>query len=130
MNLVSEPGVYKLIFKSRKTEAKDFTRWVTHEVLPQIHKYGMYLSDKTLTALKRDPEAFERVLKLYADSQSEVRGLRKELESSRPYTNLGLAVLSQKGSVTFQSLSIQAHVLSAVYLYLVPELYGLLYRSR
>lgn len=103
LNLVSEPGVYKLIFKSRKTEAKDFTRWVTHEVLPQIHKYGMYLTDKTLVALKKDPEAFERVLKLYADSQSEVRGLRKELESSHPYTNLGLAVLSQKGSVTFQS---------------------------
>ena len=103
VNIVSEPGVYKLIFKSRKTEAKDFTRWVTHEVLPQIHKYGMYLTDKTLVALKKDPEAFERVLKLYADSQSEVRGLRKELDSSRPFANLGLAVLSQKGSVTFQS---------------------------
>ena len=103
LNLINEPGVYKLIFKSRKSEAKDFTRWVTHEVLPQIHKYGMYLSDNALTALKRDPEAFEKVLKLYAASQAETRGLRKELEKSRPFTNLGLAVLSQRGSVTFQN---------------------------
>ena len=37
-NVVNEPGMYKLIFKSRKAEAKKFTRWVTHEVLPSIHK--------------------------------------------------------------------------------------------
>lgn len=102
-NVINEPGMYKLAFRSKKPGAKEFTRWVTHEVLPQIRQYGMYLSDKTLTALKRDPEAFERVLKLYADSQSEVRGLRNELEKSRPFTNLGLVVISQKGSVTFQT---------------------------
>ena len=103
MTVINESGIYSLIFSSKLPEAKKFKHWVTHEVLPQIRQYGMYMSDKTLEALKRDPEAFERVLKLYADSQSEVRGLRKELESSRPFANLGLAVLSQKGSVTFQS---------------------------
>ena len=41
-NAVSEPGLYKLTFKSRKEEAKKFTRWVTHEVLPQIRKTGSY----------------------------------------------------------------------------------------
>lgn len=101
--MINESGIYALIFSSKLPEAKKFKHWVTHEVLPQIRQYGMYLSDKTLTALKRDPEAFERVLKLYADSQSEVRGLRNELEKSRPFTNLGLVVLSQKGSITFQS---------------------------
>ncbi len=35
---VNEPGLYSLIFKSRKPEAKLFSRWVTHEVLPQIRK--------------------------------------------------------------------------------------------
>ena len=44
-NLVSEPGLYSLIMKSRKPEAKKFTRWVTHEVLPQIRKTGQYLVD-------------------------------------------------------------------------------------
>ena len=42
LNIVNEPGLYKLIFKSRKTEAKNFTRWVTHEVLPAIRKTGAY----------------------------------------------------------------------------------------
>ena len=34
VNIVSEPGLYKLIMRSRKPEAKEFQRWVTHEVLP------------------------------------------------------------------------------------------------
>ena len=85
MTVINESGVYSLIFSSKLPEAKKFKYWVTHEVLPQIRQYGMYMSDKTLVALKKDPEAFERVLKLYADSQSEVRGLRKELDSSRDY---------------------------------------------
>ena len=42
MRLINEPGMYKLIFKSRKAEAKEFTRWVTHEVLPQIRETGAY----------------------------------------------------------------------------------------
>ena len=41
--IVSEPGLYKLIMRSRKPEAKEFQRWVTHEVLPQIRKTGGYI---------------------------------------------------------------------------------------
>ena len=42
MNVINEAGLYKLTFKSRKSEAKSFTRWVTHEVLPSIRKTGSY----------------------------------------------------------------------------------------
>jgi anti-repressor protein len=38
MIFVSEPGVYDLIFRSRKPEAKEFKRWVKHDVLPSIRK--------------------------------------------------------------------------------------------
>lgn len=37
--IISEPGLYKLIMCSRKPEAKEFQRWVTHEVLPSIRMY-------------------------------------------------------------------------------------------
>lgn len=43
VNIVSEPGLYKLIMRSRKPEAKRFQRWVTHEVLPQIRRTGGYI---------------------------------------------------------------------------------------
>ena len=43
VNIVSEPGLYKLIMRSRKPEAKEFQRWVTHDVLPQIRRTGGYI---------------------------------------------------------------------------------------
>lgn len=39
---VTEPGLYRLIFKSRKPEAEAFRHWVTHEVLPAIRLHGCY----------------------------------------------------------------------------------------
>ena len=42
MFTVTEPGLYRLIFKSRKSVAKKFQRWVFHEVLPAIRKTGSY----------------------------------------------------------------------------------------
>ena len=42
VNIINEPGLYSLIFSSRKEEAKQFKRWVTHEVLPSIRKTGKY----------------------------------------------------------------------------------------
>ncbi|WP_241493918.1 Bro-N domain-containing protein [Pseudomonas mediterranea] len=46
MLVVSESGLYALIFKSRKAEAKRFKKWVTAEVLPAIRKYGRYEDSK------------------------------------------------------------------------------------
>lgn len=47
-NFLTESGVYKLIFKSKKKEAEKFQDWVTDEVLPQIRKHGMYATDDLL----------------------------------------------------------------------------------
>ena len=47
---VSESGLYRLIFKSRKEQAVLFRRWVTHEVLPSLRKTGSY-------SLSKAPEA-------------------------------------------------------------------------
>ena len=44
-NIVNESGLYNVILRSDKPEAKQFKRWVTHEVLPQIRKHGMYATD-------------------------------------------------------------------------------------
>lgn len=41
-NFLTESGVYKLIFKSRKEEAERFQDWVTDEVLPSIRQTGVY----------------------------------------------------------------------------------------
>lgn len=42
-NVVNEYGLYNLILASRKKEAKQFKRWITHEVIPAIRKDGGYM---------------------------------------------------------------------------------------
>lgn len=42
MAYVTEAGMYSLVLRSRKPEAKMFKRWITHEVLPQIRKTGSF----------------------------------------------------------------------------------------
>ena len=44
--IISEAGLYSLVLRSRKPEAKPFRRWVTHEVLPAIRKTGGYIPVK------------------------------------------------------------------------------------
>ena len=95
MTVVNEPGMYKLIFKSRKAEAKEFTRWVTHEVLPQIRQHGMYLTDKVAEVASTDPTAFDELLARYVSECKKSQELRERLEADRAFTNLvGIARLN------------------------------------
>ena len=42
VTIINEPGLYSVILRSDKPEAKAFKRWVTHEVLPSIRRTGAY----------------------------------------------------------------------------------------
>lgn len=48
MLIVSEAGLYSLVLKSRKPEAKKFKRWITHTLLPTIRKTGGYVANEDL----------------------------------------------------------------------------------
>lgn len=54
--IVSEAGLYSLVLRSRKPEAKAFKRWVTHEVLPSIRAHGMYATPQTVERMLNDPD--------------------------------------------------------------------------
>ena len=53
MTIINESGLYKVILRSDKPEAKKFTRWVTHEVLPAIRKTGQYRVSPKTAAVRR-----------------------------------------------------------------------------
>ena len=55
-NVVTEAGLYEVIFMSRKPEAKAFKRWVTSEVLPSIRKHGMYATPATIEDMIANPD--------------------------------------------------------------------------
>lgn len=70
MSVVTEPGLFKLIFRSNKPIAKEFTRWVTHEVLPSIRKTGSYKGSFTQGTLPTgDDEPIEA--EVFYDTQGQ-----------------------------------------------------------
>jgi anti-repressor protein len=52
--IISEAGLYSLILRSRKAEAKAFKRWITHEVLPAIRQTGRYEAAPVAEVSRRD----------------------------------------------------------------------------
>lgn len=53
---VTESGLYTAILGSKRSEAKAFKRWVTHEVLPTIRKHGGYLTPRKMEEVLTDPD--------------------------------------------------------------------------
>ncbi|MCC5612730.1 Bro-N domain-containing protein [Nostoc sp. CHAB 5834] len=72
MTIISESGLYALIFKSRKAVAVQFRKWVTGEVLPSIRKAGGYGLDKALEELRRRQDEMEAAMKLLTESNSQL----------------------------------------------------------
>lgn len=77
---VNEPGLYSLILRSRKPEAKAFKRWLTHDVLPTIRRTGRYGSDVDMLAAL--PSA--KLLRLAAEAAERAEAAEHALEEARP----------------------------------------------
>lgn len=74
--IISESGVYALVFTSRKPEAEQFKRWIRKEVLPSIRKHGAYMTPETIEKVLSDPDT---IIRLATELKKE-RQRRMELE--------------------------------------------------
>lgn len=99
VNIVSEPGLYKLIMRSRKPEAKEFQRWVTHEVLPSIRKHGGYMAGQERMTPEQMALASMRWLQSKVDEQA------KQLKAQEGKVLFANAVESAKTSILVGDLA-------------------------
>ena len=60
LSLITESGLYKLVMKSRKEDAKEFQDWIASDVLPAIRKDGMYVKGEEKIDLT-DDDALDRL---------------------------------------------------------------------
>lgn len=97
--VVSEPGFYKLVMRSRKPEAKAFQRWVTHEVLPALRRDGGYMVAR---ADETPEETMARAVLLAQATidrqRSRIAGLEAENEEMRPKALFADAVAASDGT--------------------------------
>ena len=91
--IISEPGLYKLIMRSRKPEAKEFQRWVTHEVLPSIRKHGAYMTQQTLDKALTSPDFLIQLATKLKEEQEKVKELEPKAKALDDFTNIPDALL-------------------------------------
>lgn len=108
-NVVTEPGLYEVIFQSRKPEAKAFRRWVTSEVLPSIRKTGAYMTPEVTERVLTDPDFIiqlaaqmkeERARREAAEAQIEADKHHVQYSKTLVASNADLLVKQVAGAIT------------------------------
>ncbi|WP_046655263.1 phage antirepressor [Paenibacillus larvae] len=101
MAAVTESGLYSLILTSRKPEAKQFKRWVTHEVLPAIRKTGMYAADELLD----NPELLIQAVTKLKEEREARQQLEAQVKSDKPKVLFADAVSASQTSILIGDLA-------------------------
>jgi len=56
ITVITESGLYAVILRSDKPNAREFRKWITSKVLPSIRKHGAYINDNVLRRMQEDSE--------------------------------------------------------------------------
>lgn len=95
-NVVNEYGLYELIIASRKPEAHEFKRWITHEVLPSIRKNGVYMTDQKAYDITHNSNDLANLLQQAAD---QLKQKDIEIERMKPKALFADAVSTAKTNI-------------------------------
>ncbi|BBP95942.1 hypothetical protein BSFA1_10710 [Burkholderia sp. SFA1] len=94
---VSESGLYSLVMRSRKPEAKQFKRWITHEVLPSIRKTGAYSAAQV-------PKTLSQALRLAAEQAEHIEQQAALIAAQKPAVEFVGRYVEADGSKGFREV--------------------------
>lgn len=101
MTAINEPGLYVLVLGSRKPEAKEFKRWITHDVIPTIRKTGGYVNNDELfieTYFSQVEESTKAMLRATLATVREVNEKNRQLEQTVGVQSQQIAELQPKAT--------------------------------
>ena len=108
LNMVDEPGLYRLVLRSDKPQAEPFMEWVTSDVLPTIRQTGSYspvpqLPDFTdpAAAARAWAEQFDAKQKALAEGEA----ARRQIEHDRPKVALANAISECEKAIRFEQFA-------------------------
>lgn len=105
-NIVNEAGLYVLVLGSRKPEAHEFKRWVTHDVLPQIRKTGGYIlttdEDDDMTILAKAVMIGQRTME---EQKRRIAAQESHINELEPKARFADAVAASDGTCLIGELA-------------------------
>lgn len=105
MIVINEPGLYSSILRSRKPEAKQFKRWITHEVIPSIRKHGAYMTADSIQRALTEPDFLIQLATRLKEEQEARAQLAATLEEQKPKVLFAEAVEVSKSSILIGELA-------------------------
>ena len=126
--IVNEPGLYTLVLGSRKPEAKAFKRWITHEVLPNIRKHGVYITDEKLKLFAEHPELLDALMRSLYTAHAENLRHRAERQTLLPKADYYDAFMDADGCTNLRTTAKELNVPERWFARFLQQT-GFLYRS-
>ncbi|PZX21331.1 phage antirepressor KilAC domain-containing protein [Rhodobacter capsulatus] len=100
VNIISESGLYALILRSNKPEAKAFRKWVTATVLPTIRKTGSYVRGEEAFDVTTEAGLAAATMHVMAALQAKADGFKAMYEAAKPKADAFTVIEEAKGSMT------------------------------
>lgn len=102
---VNEDGLYDVILDSRKTEARQFRKWITGEVLPTIRKHGAYMTEDTLQKAIQNPDFLIQLATELKNEKQKRLVAEKKIQETRPQVIFADAVTASSDSILVGELA-------------------------
>ena len=103
--IINESGLYNVILRSDKPEAKPFRKWVTSEVLPTIRRHGMYATPDTVERMLADPDTTIKLLETIKQERAARLALEAQAEADKPKVLFADAVSASHTSILVGDLA-------------------------
>lgn len=98
--IITEAGLYSLILRSRKPDAKRFKRWVTHDVLPSIRSHGMYATPQTVERMLNDPDTMIATLQALKAERKRTQALIEDNARLLPKATMYDVAIEAEGTMS------------------------------
>ena len=103
--IINESGLYAVILRSDKPQAKPFRKWVTSEVLPSIRKHGAYMTDNTLEQALTNPDFLIRLATELKTEKEKRLALEQQAEQDKPKVLFADSVTASSSSILIGELA-------------------------
>lgn len=105
MLCINESGLYNVILRSDKPEAKPFRKWVTSEVLPSIRKHGAYMTPQKIEEVLLNPDTVIQLATNLKTEREKRMELERQAEKDKPLVAFANSVSVAKTSILIGELA-------------------------
>ena len=109
MTVISESGLYQLILRSNKPEAKAFSKWVRSEVLPSIRKHGVYMTPEAIEKTLFNPDFIINLATELKTERNKRIELEKQAEINAPKVLFADSVAASESTCLIRELAKMIH---------------------